>query len=46
MYFCGPPHIDKQRVDDQLEPINNSSMLIQDEGPNDLSGVMNNRDGW
>ena len=29
-YSCGPLHIDEQRQDDQLEPIYNSSVLIQD----------------
>ena len=29
-YFCGPLHMDEQRQDDQLEPINNSSVPIQD----------------
>ena len=29
-YSCGPPHMDKQRQDDQLEPIYNSSVPIQD----------------
>ena len=29
-YFCGLLHIDKQRQDDQLEAIDNSSVLIQD----------------
>ena len=30
MYSCGPLYMDKQRLDDQLEPIYNSSVLIQD----------------
>ena len=30
MYSCGPLHMDEQRLDDQLEPIYNSSVLIQD----------------
>ena len=29
-YSCGPFHMDEQRQDDQLEPIYNSSVLIQD----------------
>ena len=29
-YSCGPLHIDEQRQDDQLEPIYNSSVPIQD----------------
>ena len=29
MYFGGPLHMDKQRLNDQLEPINNSSVLTQ-----------------
>ena len=29
-YSCGPLHMDEQRQDDQLEPINNSSVQIQD----------------
>ena len=28
-YSCGPLHMDKQRQDDQLEPIYNSSVPIQ-----------------
>ena len=27
---CGPFHVDEQKQDDQLEPINNSSVPIQD----------------
>ena len=30
MYSCEPLHMDKQRLNDQLEPINNSSVPIQD----------------
>ena len=30
MYSCEPLHMDKQRLDDQLEPIYNGSVLIQD----------------
>ena len=30
MYSCGPLHMDKQRQDDQLEPIYNCSVPIQD----------------
>ena len=30
MYSCGPQHIDEQRLDDQLELIYYSSVLIQD----------------
>ena len=30
IYSCGPLHMDKQRQDDQLEPIYNSSVPIQD----------------
>ena len=30
MYFSGPLHTDEQGLDDQLEPIYNSSVLIQD----------------
>ena len=29
-YSCGPLHMDEQNQDDQLEPIYNSSVLIQD----------------
>ena len=29
-HSCGPLHIDEQRQDDQLEPIHNSSVPIQD----------------
>ena len=29
-YFSGPLHIDEQRQDDQLEPIYNSSVPVQD----------------
>ena len=29
IYCCGPLHMDKQRQDDQLEPIFNSSVPIQ-----------------
>ena len=29
-YIAPPPYMDKQKFDDQLEPINNSSVLIQD----------------
>ena len=29
-YSCGPLHIDEQKQDDQLEPIYNSSVPIQD----------------
>ena len=29
IYSCGPLHMDKQRQDNQLEPIYNSSVLIQ-----------------
>ena len=30
MYFCGPPHMDEQRQDDQLGPTYNSCVSIQD----------------
>ena len=30
MYSCGPLHMDEQRQDNQLEPIYNSSVPIQD----------------
>ena len=30
MYFCWPLHIDEQGLGGQLEPIYNSSVLIQD----------------
>ena len=30
MYSCGPPHINEQRLDDQLESIYNCSVPIQD----------------
>ena len=30
MYSCGPLHVDVQWLDDQLEPIYHSSVLIQD----------------
>ena len=30
MYSSGPRHMDKQRLDDQLEPIHNSSVPTQD----------------
>ena len=30
IYSCGPLHMDEQRQDDQLEPIYNSSVPIQD----------------
>ena len=29
-YSCGPPHMDEQRQNDQLEPTYNSSVPIQD----------------
>ena len=29
-YSCGPLHVDEQRQEDQLEPIYNSSVPIQD----------------
>ena len=29
-YSCGPLHMDEQRQDDQIEPIYNSSVSIQD----------------
>ena len=29
-YSCGPLHMDEQRLDDQLEPTFNSSVLLQD----------------
>ena len=29
-YSCGPLHINEQRQDDQLEPIHNHSVSIQD----------------
>ena len=30
MYSGGPLHMDEQKLDDQLEPIYNNSVLIQD----------------
>ena len=30
MYFCGRLHMDEERLDDQLEPIYNSSVPKQD----------------
>ena len=45
MYSCGPLHMDEQRLDNQLELIYNSSVLIQDVAW-ELPGVMDNRDGW
>ena len=30
MYSCGTPHMDEQRLDDQLEPVYSSSVLMQD----------------
>ena len=30
MHSCGPPHLDEQRLEDQLELIYSNSVLIQD----------------
>ena len=40
MYICGPLHMDEQRQDDQLEPVYNSSVPIQD------VALMDDREGW
>ena len=45
-YSFGPLHVDKQRQDDQLEPIYHSSVLIQDVDFEDLTEAMDNREGW
>ena len=46
IYSCWLLPMDKQREDDQLEPIYNSSVPILDVALEDLSRAMNDRDGW
>ena len=40
MYSCGPPHMDKQRQDDLLEPTYNSSVL------ENLPEAVDDKEGW
>ena len=46
MYSCGLLHMDKQRLDDRLEPIYNCSVLIQDVAWRTSKGAMDDRNGW
>ena len=43
--LCGSLHMDPQRKDDQLEPIYNSSVPIQDVAWKTPPGAMDDRDG-
>ena len=46
MYSRGPIHIHEQKLEVQLEPIYNSSVLIQEYSLEDILGAMDNRDEW
>ena len=39
MYSCGPLHTNEQRLADQLEPIYNNSVLIQDRWTIEMGGM-------
>ena len=46
MYSYGPPHMAKQKQDDQLEHIYSSYVRIRDVAPEDLPEAMNDRKKW
>ena len=46
MYSHGPPHMAKQKQDDQLEHTYSSYVRIRDAAPEELPEAMNDREKW